>query len=42
VADLLYGEEYPVLEAVEARLGKRVVVRPLLHLHLEKYEVYSK
>ncbi len=42
VADLLFGEEYAVLEAVEARLGKRVVVRPLLHLHLEKYEVYSK
>ena len=42
VADLLYGEEYPVLEAVEQKLGKRVVVRALQHLHPEKFEVYSK
>ncbi len=42
VADVLYGDEYVVLEQVEARLGKRVVVRALLHLHPEKYEVYSK
>ncbi len=42
VADLLYGEEYPVLESIEARLGKRVVIRAQLHLHVEKYEVYSK
>ncbi len=42
VADSLYGEEYPVLEQVELRLGKRVVVRALQHLHVEKFEVYSK
>ena len=42
VADMLYGEEFSVLEQVEARLGKRVVVRALQHLHPEKYEVYAR
>lgn len=42
VADMLYGEEFGVLEAVEAKLGKRVVVRAQQHLHPEKYEVYAK
>ncbi len=42
VADMLYGEEYTVLEQVEARLGKRVVVRALQHMHPEKYEVYAR
>ena len=42
VADMLYGEEFAVLEQVEARLGKRVVVRALQHLHPEKYEVYAR
>ncbi|MBM4390218.1 MAG: Rne/Rng family ribonuclease [Deltaproteobacteria bacterium] len=42
VADMLYGEEYQILEQVEARLGKRVVVRALQHMHPEKYEVYAR
>ena len=42
VADMLYGEEFIVLEAVEQRLGKRVVVRAMQHLHPERYEVYAK
>ena len=42
VADMLYGEEFTVFEAVEARLQRRIVVRALLHMHPEKYEVYSK
>ncbi len=42
VADVLYGDEYAVFEQIEAKLGKRVVVRALLHLHPEKFEVYAK
>lgn len=42
VADMLYGEEFSVFEAVEARLQRRIVVRALQHLQPEKYEVYSR
>jgi ribonuclease G len=42
VADMLYGEEFASLEHVEQQLGKRVVVRALLHMHPEKFEVYAK
>jgi ribonuclease G len=42
VADVLYGEEYPQLEGVEQRLGRRVVVRAQLHMHPERYEVYVR
>jgi ribonuclease G len=41
VADMLYGEEFPILEQIEARIGKRVVVRAMQHVHPEKYEVYA-
>lgn len=42
VADMLYGEEFTVFEAVEARLGRHIVVRALQHIHPEKYEVYAR
>ncbi len=42
VADMLYGEEYAMLEQVEAKVGRRVVVRALQHLHPEKFEVYAR
>ncbi|MES2640928.1 MAG: Rne/Rng family ribonuclease [Myxococcota bacterium] len=42
VADMLYGDEYPMLELFEARLNKRIVVRALQHLHPERYEVYAR
>jgi ribonuclease G len=42
VADVLYGEEFSVLEAVETKLARRVIVRALQHLHPERYEVYSR
>ena len=42
VADMLYGEEFGTLEVIEQKVGKRVVVRALQHLHPERYEVYSR
>ena len=42
VADMLYGEEFPMLELFEQRLSRRVVIRALQHLHPERYEVYAK
>ncbi|MDP2305399.1 MAG: Rne/Rng family ribonuclease [Pseudomonadota bacterium] len=42
VADLLYGDEFPMLELFETRLNKRIVVRALQHLHPERYEVYAR
>jgi ribonuclease G len=42
VADMLYGEEFPMLELFEQRLNRRVVVRALQHLHPERYEVYAR
>jgi len=42
VADLLYGEEFDSLDALEQRLERRVVVRAMGSYHLERYEVYSR
>lgn len=42
IADLLYGEQYEDLDAIETALGRRVVIRALGHLHPEKYEVYTR
>ncbi len=42
VADLMYGDELPSVEALEARLSRRVVVRAMGHYHLERFEVYSR
>lgn len=42
VADLLYGEELPSLEAYEKRYGRRIVVRAVPHYHIERFEVYSR
>ena len=42
VADLLYGEQFPDVEQVEAQIGRRIVVRALGHYHPEQYEVYSR
>ena len=42
VADVLYGEEFVMLEMFEQRLNRRIVVRALQHLHPERYEVYAK
>ena len=42
VADMLYGDEFSTLELLEQRIGKRVVVRALQHLHPERFEVYAR
>lgn len=42
VADMLYGDEFPAMESLEQRLGKRIVVRAMQHLHPERYEVYAR
>jgi len=42
VADLMYGEELGSIETLEARLGKRIVVRAMGHYHVERFEVYSR
>jgi ribonuclease G len=42
VADLLYGEELPSLEAFEKKIARRIVVRAVPHYHLERFEVYSR
>lgn len=42
VADLMYGDELPSVESLEAKLSKRIVVRAMGHYHMERYEVYSR
>ena len=42
IANLLYGEQFGDLEAVERAVGRRVVVRALGHFHPEQYEVYAR
>jgi len=42
VADMLYSEEFQVLEQIEQKIGRRIVVRALQHLHPERYEVYAR
>ncbi len=42
VADMMYGDEFSTLELLEQRIGKRVVVRALQHLHPERFEVYAR
>jgi ribonuclease G len=42
VADMLYGDEFQMLELFEQRLNRRIVVRALQHLHPERYEVYAR
>ena len=42
VADMLYGEEFEALEALERQIEKRLVVRAMGHFHLEHFEVYSR
>ena len=42
IADLLYGDQYQDLQAIEKNVGQRVVIRPLMHFHPEQYEVYAR
>jgi ribonuclease G len=42
VADMLYGPHYVDLQAVEAELQRRVIVRPVAHFHPEHYEVQAR
>ena len=42
IADMLYGEQYHDLQAIEQSVGQQVVVRPLSHFHPEQYEVYAR
>jgi ribonuclease G len=42
VADMLYGVHYADLQAVDEDVQKRIVIRPLAHLHSEQYEVYAR
>jgi ribonuclease G len=42
IADLLYGTQFPDLEAMERTIGRRVVVRALAHFHPEQFEVYAR
>ena len=42
VADLMYGDELPSVEQLEARIDRRIVVRAMGHYHIERYEVYSR
>ena len=42
IADMFYGTRFEDLEATEADVGKRIVVRALGHYHPEQYEVYAK
>jgi hypothetical protein len=39
---MLYGVHYADLQAVEEDVQKRIVIRPLAHLHSEQYEVYAR
>ena len=41
IAELLLGEESSMIDALETALGKKVIVRPDLHFHLEQYEMYE-
>jgi ribonuclease G len=42
VADSLYGAHFVDLQAVEEELGRRVIVRPVAHLHPGQFEVYAR
>ena len=42
VADLLYGDELPSMEALERDIGKQIVVRAMGSYHLERFEVYAR
>ncbi len=42
IADLLYSDQYDDLAAVEAQVGKKIVVRPVPGFHPEQYEVYAR
>jgi ribonuclease G len=42
LADLLYGEHYDELDALERSLGRAVVVRPVAHRHPEQFEVVAR
>ncbi len=41
IAELLLGEERSMVESLEATVNKKVVVRPDLHFHLERSEMYE-
>lgn len=41
VADLIYSDEITVLEQLEKKIARRIVIRAMGHYHIEKYEVYS-
>jgi ribonuclease G len=42
VADQLYGCELDTIQALEARIGKRLVIRAMGQYHIEKFEVYFR
>jgi len=42
VADLMYGDEFPSVEQIEAETSNRIVVRAMGHYHMERFLVYSR
>ena len=42
VADMLYGAHFEDLKTVEEDVNKRIIIRPMAHLHAEHFEVYAK
>jgi ribonuclease G len=41
IAELLLGEESPLIDSLESALNKKIIVRPDVHFHLEQYEMYE-
>ncbi len=41
IAELLLGEESPLVDSLEVALSKKIIVRPDPHFHLEQYEMYE-
>ncbi len=41
IAELLLGEESPLVDSLEVALNKKIVVQPDPHFHLEQYDMYE-
>ena len=41
IAEFLYEDERSGLEEMEMRLGKRIIIRESLSLHIEQFEIFG-
>ena len=41
IAELLHGEESPVILSLEKTIGKQIVIYPDAKLHLEEFNIFE-